>query len=299
MTDIIVVGHVTKDIIKIPGRPDKTLSGGSALYVSAALAQLGCSVKVITKVAPEDAALLDPLRVLGVEIENRPTATTTVFENSYSGDELAERSQRVLGQASPFTADDLELKDAAFVYLGPLTKDEISAEVIARAAGAKRLALDAQGLLRKVVGEAVQPHTPEDLGSLLSGVDILKVDDREAQLLLGRDKSVAFEDVHALLGAGVGEVAMTFADRGSLIATVEEDDTIKCHRIAAIEPAELVDATGCGDTFLAGYLTMRIRDERPHQAGRFAAACASLKLEGYGPFASTEAQAVQRGQRNA
>jgi sugar/nucleoside kinase (ribokinase family) len=45
-----------------------------------------------------------------------------------------------------------------------------------------------------------------------------------------------------------------------------------------------VDATGCGDTYSAGYLYARARNMSYAESGRFAAAMCTLKLEHTGPF---------------
>jgi sugar/nucleoside kinase (ribokinase family) len=281
MSSVVVVGHITKDLIRIPGRADKTMPGGSAFYASFALARLGFSVTVLTKLHTTDAALLDPLRRAGVDLVVRPSKTTTVFENSYSGEHLSVRHQRVTSTAEPFTGDDLAGLSADWVHLGPLTATEMPLEVFeASAYVAARCSFDAQGVLRKVVDQAVVPSSPATLASMLEGVDVLKVDDTEAAALVGeRDPSKA---ARALARMGPSEVLVTFADRGSLLFVDDE-----AHRVAAVPPTALIDATGCGDTFLAGYTAARLREQGPERAARIAAAAASLKLESYGPLDRT------------
>ena len=53
-------------------------------------------------------------------------------------------------------------------------------------------------------------------------------------------------------------------------------------------PTEIVDATGCGDTYMAGYLYMRNKGASYKEAGCFAAAMCTIKLEASGPFGGTE-----------
>jgi sugar/nucleoside kinase (ribokinase family) len=276
----VVVGHVTKDLIRIPGRADRIMTGGSAFYASIALSRLGFSVTTVTKLAPSDDALLDPMRAAGIELAVRPSATTTVFENSYGGEQLSERMQRVPSIAAAFTTDDLSGLSADVVHLGPLTADEMSPPIfVAARSVAPKVSFDAQGILRRVVDQAVVASRPADLGRLLEHVDLLKVDDAEAEALVG-DKDPA-KAAASLAALGPTEVLVTFADRGSMIRS--RDGTT---RIAAIPPQTIVDATGCGDTYLAGYTAARMRNEAPARAARIAAAAASLKLEDYGPLAS-------------
>ncbi len=60
------------------------------------------------------------------------------------------------------------------------------------------------------------------------------------------------------------------------------------HEIPAYPPHEVVDATGCGDTYAMGYLYMRNQGASYEQAGKFAAAVSTIKLEKSGPFNGTE-----------
>lgn len=60
------------------------------------------------------------------------------------------------------------------------------------------------------------------------------------------------------------------------------------YEIPAYPVENVADATGCGDTYMAGYLYMRKRGASYQEAGCFAAAMCSVKLQSYGPFGGTE-----------
>lgn len=81
---------------------------------------------------------------------------------------------------------------------------------------------------------------------------------------------------------------ITLGSNGSLIFADGE-----FHKIPAYRPGEMVDATGCGDTYSAGYLYQRLQGMSPAESGRFAAAMCTLKLEHNGPFDRT-AEEVER-----
>lgn len=76
---------------------------------------------------------------------------------------------------------------------------------------------------------------------------------------------------------------LTLGDKGSIIYTEGV-----FHEIPALPPADLVDATGCGDTYMAGYLYKRSRGASYQESGTFAAAMCTLKLQDKGPFSGTE-----------
>lgn len=62
--------------------------------------------------------------------------------------------------------------------------------------------------------------------------------------------------------------------------------------IPAYVPAVEADTTGCGDTYMAGYLYQRIKNAAIEEAGKFGAAMASLKIESPGPFTGAEADVL-------
>ena len=94
-----------------------------------------------------------------------------------------------------------------------------------------------------------------------------------------KDPIEAAKLIHAW---GVTEVIITLGSEGSLVYV---DDTF--YEIPAYPPHEVVDATGCGDTYSAGYLYKRLQGANPVEAGKFAAAMCTIKLEHNGPFNRT------------
>ena len=109
---------------------------------------------------------------------------------------------------------------------------------------------------------------------------ILKVNDRDAAVLTG---STDYREAVSLLHEwGVKEVLLTLGSEGSLIYAEE-----KLYRIPAYPPKEVVDATGCGDTYMLGYLYMRNKGASYPEAGAFAPALSTIKLEKSGPVFGT------------
>lgn len=82
---------------------------------------------------------------------------------------------------------------------------------------------------------------------------------------------------------GVKEVLLTLGSNGSLIYAGGN-----FYEIPAFEPEDVVDATGCGDTYMTGYLYMRNKGASYMEAGTFAAAMCTIKLGASGPFSGTE-----------
>lgn len=121
---------------------------------------------------------------------------------------------------------------------------------------------------------------------MLQYVDILKVNEHEAEVLTGLSD---YQQASIRLAEwGVKEVLLTLGSSGSLIYADS-----KFYRIPAYPPKEVVDATGCGDTYVMGYLYMRNKGASYEEAGCFAAALSTLKIEKSGPFSGSEEEVLQ------
>lgn len=280
--DVCVIGHTTRDIIRI-GRTTRTTPGGTAYYTSMALRRLGLRVAVVTKVAKQDrATLLRDLKREKIEIFCKESKSSSVFENVYTGKDVDNRVQQIRSLGTPFSQKDVEEVAATSFHVGPLTNQDIPVQLLKQlTTRAKIMSLDVQGMLRPARLGAVNEEDWPEKQQGLACVDILKAGEKEALVLSGH--KVVDKAAQALASLGPKEVIVTMGSRGALIYAEQA-----LHRIPCCTPRKIVDPTGCGDTYVAGYLYQRLKGIAPETAGRFAAAVAALKLEGYGPFRGSE-----------
>jgi len=87
---------------------------------------------------------------------------------------------------------------------------------------------------------------------------------------------------------GVKEIVITNGSQGSLIYS---DGVF--YTIPAYSPKIIVDATGCGDTYMAGYLYKRVNGVDIQESGEFAAAMSGLKTAATGAFKGTETDVIR------
>lgn len=284
MNDICCIGHITLDKIITP-KQTVYMPGGTSYYFSHGICHLKdhAHYKLVTSLASSEYQSVNELRAKGINVEVIPSRYTVYFENKY-GENQNNRTQRVLAKADPFTVEKLKHLEARFFHLGSLLSDDFPLEVIKFMSAKGILSVDAQGYLREVRGEKVYPVDWEEKREALKYIDILKVNEHEAAVLTG--SSDYDEAVHLLHEWGVKEVLLTLGSEGSLIYAEN-----KLYRIPAYPPREVVDATGCGDTYMLGYLYMRNKGTSYAEAGTFAAALSTIKLEKSGPFCGTEQMA--------
>ncbi|RCH54266.1 ribokinase [Mucilaginibacter hurinus] len=278
-TTICCIGHITHDINLNAGKV-VNMPGGTALYFSHALAHMPVNYKLVTAVASRERIYAEQLHGLGVDVLILPSAGTVFFENTY-GTNPDERMQRVLQTADSFTTAQLRGIDADLYHLGPLLADDFDEDVIPFLASKGRVSLDVQGLLRKVVDTRVVPVDWPEKYALLPYIHTLKVNEMELSVLTGMND--IRQAAKKLGDLGVKEVVITLGSNGSLIYADE-----KYCAIVAFKPAVFMDATGCGDTYMAGYLYQRASGATVREAGRFASAMAGLKAGCIGPFSGTE-----------
>jgi len=256
------------------------MAGGTAFYFSHALSKLDIGYLLVTALAESEMQYVTALRDEGIEVKVQPSAHTVYFENIYLEDQ-DHRTQNVLEKADPFAIETLQSVDAQIYHLGPLLADDISTGLIKSLAAKGRVSLDAQGYLRKVENKKVHAVDWPGKKEALQYVDILKADEAEMEVLTGyREVS---KGAPILADWGVKEVVIT---NGSLGSTIYSDGIF--YDIPAYKPEIIVDATGCGDTYMAGYLYQRVKGAGLQQSAEFAAAMASLKMESPGPFTGTK-----------
>ena len=276
---LICIGHITLDKVITP-RFTAHMPGGTAYYFAKALKNIDLTdFRLVTSLGESEMHEADSLRADGIDVEAIVSEKSVYFENKY-GEDMNDRSQRVLAKADPFTKENLKNVEADIIHLGTLLADDFDLETIKYLSTKGTVSVDVQGYLRKVEGEKVVAVDYEDKIKALPYIGILKANEMEMETLTGT--SDPYEAAKLLARWGVKEVVLTLGDKGSLIYADGE-----FHKIPAYPAKELVDATGCGDTYMAGYLYKRSRGASCDEAGAFAAAMCSIKLATKGPFSGT------------
>ena len=291
--DILCIGHITHDRIITPALPlGIDCAGGTAYYVAWAMSRLpldGVSFGVVTAVGNDLAHEVERLRQAGIDIKAHQSPTSVYFENKY-GLDMNDRTQRVLSKAKPFTIEQLSCEEADVFHLGTLLVDDFSPEVVEYLASKGRVCIDVQGYLREVRGQQVFAVDWKDKLRVLKSTDILKVNEHETSVLTDGEKDL-HQAARLIRSWGVREVLITLGSYGSIIY-----DGQRFYDIPSYAPRQVVDATGCGDTYAAGYLYARAKGADCDEAGRLAAAMCTLKLQHTGPFDANidEVRAIYR-----
>ncbi|MFP4068130.1 MAG: carbohydrate kinase, partial [Spirochaetaceae bacterium] len=182
MYDILMVGHVSKDIIEDPHGVQHVL-GGPVVYCSAAAARSGASVLVVTKAATEDRERLSIITESGAELRTLDTTATTSIHNRYHDADHERRTVTLLQAADPFTIDDIPADEARIIHFAGLFAGDLPQELVERLAPRGEIALDAQGVVRKNEAGNLVFGDWERKERFLPSITYFKTDAAEAEAL--------------------------------------------------------------------------------------------------------------------
>ena len=277
MFDICCIGHITRDKIITP-QYEASLSGGTSFYFSYAIARLPrkVSYRLVTKLGRFDVEEVKRMRAERIDVVAFTCNNSVFFENRYEGDQN-KRTQRVLVKCDPFKISEMNGVDAKVYHLGSLLNDDFSPQFVRELSTRGNISIDVQGFLRDVRGQDVVAVDWKEKLDILAHTHTLKLNEHEMEVITGLTdpRQVARQ----IASWGVKEVVITLGSNGSLIYA---DNTF--YEIPAYPPRKLVDATGCGDTYSAGYLYCRAQGLGFAESGKFAAAMCTRKLVATGPY---------------
>ncbi len=273
--DLVLIGNYTKDTI-VSSSGTRLVDGGGFNYGAHVAVMMGLNTAAVTRLASEDAHVVDNLRRLGVAVLPTWTPHSTHLRLYYPTSDVDERVISVTQTAGVFTPDQIrDLRARAFLVNASI-RGEVGLEVI-RELKRKHalLAADVQGFVRIISEDGTLKYDPwPEKHQVIPLFDILKTDAVEAEILTGeRDRKAAAQ---AIAGWGTREVVLTYRDGLLVLADGQYHEAPFC-------PQQLIGRSGRGDTCIASYVCKRLTAP-PDKACVWAAAVTSLKMEAEGPI---------------
>jgi fructokinase len=262
--DIVCLGELLVDMFPAEyGRRLAEVSaflpkpGGAPANAAVAAARLGARSAFIGKVGDDAFGhhLVDVMRANGVDTRgirfDREARTTLAFIAKPDANTQEFVFYRNPGADTRLRPDELDrelLQWTRVLHFGSLS---LGAEPI-RSATWEALKLARQGgalisfdvNYRPSLWESPQ-QALDQVRSMIPHVDLVKVNEIELELLTGSQESAASR---RLLELGPRLVVVTLGPLGSYFATLEGGEHVPPFQV------EAVDATGCGDAFIAGLL---------------------------------------------
>jgi sugar/nucleoside kinase (ribokinase family) len=254
--------------------PGVEMSGGSAANSMAGLASLGGRAAFIGKVRDDQlgAIFAHDIRAAGVTFRTPPakagpqTARCLIFVTPD-----AQRTMNTyLGASVELGPEDVEeelIAAAQVTYLEGYLWDKPCAKEAFRKAA--RIAHEAGAKVALTLSDpfCVERHRAEFQELVKGPVDILFANDAEIRALW---QVGDFDAALAATKGQVGTAALTRSEKGSVVLTGERIDRVPA------EPVErVVDTTGAGDLYAAGFLYGLTNGRPPAEAARIGAIAAA------------------------
>jgi len=246
--------------------PGQESSGGSAANTCAVAAALGARVAYLGKVADDDLGRVfaRDIAAAGVHFPSAPLAggAPTARCLILVTPDGQRTMNTFLGACVAFGEPDVDaalIADGAVLYLEGYLFDPPAAQSAFRAAARAARVAGRQVALSLSDAFCVNRHR-DAFRRLLADVDILFANEAEICALYEAND---FLDAAASVRADVALAALTRSEAGSLILRGDERVDVPA------EPTQVVDTTGAGDAYAAGFLAA-------YTAGRDLAACGRL-----------------------
>lgn len=272
--DVLYIGNYTKDTIISPSGT-RYVDGGAVNYAAHAAGRLGAQVAVITHLAQEDERVIHKFSAAGIDSFPVYTHLSTLMKLEYPTTDPDIRTLSVTATADPIVASEVESLSTRAAVIGSSLRGEVGLDVIqALKRKGVLLAADMQGFVRVLRGETLAYESWPEMAETLACIDVVKSDAVEAEFLTGETDIYKAARFYAAMGPR--EIVLTHKD-GLLIHTADRDYEM------SFFPARLDGRSGRGDTCIGTYVAKRL-SLSPCQAGIWAAAVTSLKMEELGPF---------------
>jgi len=257
-------------------------SGGSCANTIAGLASLGGTGAFLGKVKKDQLGdvFVHDIKTLGVTFpakvatDGAPTGRCLVLVTPD-----AERSMSTfLGAAQNLTPDDIDadvIKASAVTYMeGYLWDQQGAKDAFLKAA---KISREAGRVVSITLSDSfcVDRFRAEFRNLVKNEIDLLFANESE---LLSLYETTSFDDALAQLRKECKHAAVTRSENGAVI--LQDGDV---HKVAAEKIEKVVDTTGAGDLFAAGFLYGFSHDLGPVKSGQLGAMAAAEIISHYGP----------------
>jgi sugar/nucleoside kinase (ribokinase family) len=234
--------------------PATKMSGGSAANTIVGIASLGARAAYVGKVRDDEVGRLytHDIRSAGVAFETAPAGSGPATGCSYilvtpDGERTMNTYLGAAQELMPADIDADQVAGSAFVYLeGYLWDPKSAKEAFVKAAAIAHQA-GRQVALTLSDSFCVDRYRGEFLDLMLNGtVDLVFANEAELHSLY---QTSDFETALKQLRSDIGLAAVTRSEKGCVV--VSKKDTIA---VPAFPVERIVDTTGAGDLFAAGFL---------------------------------------------
>ena len=272
---LVCIGWFVKETIRYPnGLISEPVLGGCSVYSSIVAGKLGTKTAIVTKKGADmDERFLDPLYQVKVDTQGLKTEGpyTTTIQLVY--DKSGEKELIYLKKAPQILFQDIPCKyfNASMFYICPINYDVPVETVETIHKAGIDIAVDLGGYGGVHCAKNFNMD-PDIVKKIVSYSHIVKASDEDCRRLFGIDRGEEEKIAKLLIEWGAAVGIITCGDRGAIVLT--KDDVFKVPGF----PGKIVDHTGGGDSFVAGFLVEYLRSRNVQKSLMFASATAVLVI---------------------
>jgi sugar/nucleoside kinase (ribokinase family) len=263
--EVAVVGHILKERVIFPDRVLYPVLGSPAAYSSICLARLSNKVGIVTRIGDDfPRQLLEVFAQAGVRQEGVIIgAASTTNELIYHPD--GHKTLKFLTRAAKIDYADIPpgYLDAPIIYLCPMDH-EIEEATIERLSKKKRfMMVDLGGFGGATTANHPLVKDGMELRRLCPFFDVVKASIEDLEYILGIGSSDYADAAETLLGWGARIVVVTLGREGAYVSTGGRREFFPAYWQ---DQQSVLDQTGAGDCFAAGFLSAFLVTQDPFAA---------------------------------
>lgn len=263
-----------EQVSKIILREGKLISrsgGGQAANTMVALARMGFSTGYFGKVGSDDHGdfLLENMETVDTSLVRKSKDTGICFV-------LLDANRDCSNLVFPNANDEIDFSDltrsqfqgARFIHLTSFVGDQplkVQRKLASELPSRVKITFDP--------GELYARRNLRELLPIIRRSAVLFLTGKEVMLLTGKSWK---EGIKELLACGAGIIACKRGAEGSYVCTRDVELNVPSDKV------KVVDTTGAGDVFAAGFLAGLLLDRPLYDCARFASKAAAQSITGYG-----------------
>jgi sugar/nucleoside kinase (ribokinase family) len=272
---LAVIGHLAIDTIVHPDFQLDSAPGGSAAAVSTASVQLGIDCAILSKIGKDyPKEWLSVLENLGIDISSitiEEKEKSPMIKMTYKGTGELEEMEIINPLKEGLSVESIPRTEA--IHICPLPCDEQLELVRNIRKKCEILSINFSEYYNK-------DYKEKDLFNKMDwkDIDLVFLNKKEASAITG--ETVPEKMARKLLDKEVDIVAITQGRKGVLV--LSDNEMIR----AGAEQVKVVDPTGCGDSFIGGFLGEYLKSGNVKRAQGIGSYMASLTVQKKGAWAA-------------
>lgn len=276
--DIVVMGHILNEKIIFPDKEIFPVLGSPVAYSSVCMASLGVKIGIVSKVGKDFPK--DLLKVFNqLEIDQDGIA---IGENSTNNelvyDKQGKKTLKFITKSEDIFFRDIpeSYLDAKIFYICPMDY-EIDIKTIKKIYNLKKtMAVDIGGYGGGTSDTYPKEKSGYEIKELCPFFDIVKGSIEDYYHIFGADADDEQEISKKIIQWGAKISLITLGKKGSFVKTKNKEYYIPAFSTPS---NEIIDRTGAGDCYSAGFLTYFLHNRDPYTSAVYASATTSYVIE--------------------